>query len=233
MTNDYAGIKHVFFDLDHTLWDFDKNSKLAYEQIFREEKLGIDIDQFISIYQPLNLKFWRMYRHNEISKEELRFQRFKQAFDAVGYATTTAEIDRYADLYIEYLPNHNHLFAGCNEMLETLQKKYVLHIITNGFDEVQDLKMTKSGLSKYFKTCLTAETAGIKKPDSRIFQQALNLAGATASESLMIGDSYEADILGGKNAGLKTIWFHQTDEVIPVDQVIVKKLEEIPDLLGC
>jgi putative hydrolase of the HAD superfamily len=231
MQPDFNDVVHIFFDLDHTLWDFDKNSRLAYQQIFEEEQLPIDIDKFIAIYEPLNLKFWRMYRHNEISKEELRFQRLKQAFDAVGFQTTREQIDRYADLYIEYLPNNNHLFSGCFEMLEALSTKYRLHIITNGFDEVQERKMNMSGLQNYFDVCLTAETAGIKKPAIEIFNQAMQLAGAIPSNSCMVGDSYEADILGGKNAGMHVIWFDPHSTIDGNDIVTISQLSQLTDLL--
>ena len=231
MKEKFKNIEHVFFDLDHTLWDFDLNSKLAYKQIFEEHNVALDLEHFIAVYEPLNLQFWRMFRENKISKENLRYQRLKSAFDACNYEIEDLKINLFADLYIEYLPNYNHLFDGCIEMLESLATQFKLHLITNGFNGVQQNKVKNSGLEKYFDVLLTAETAGVKKPDAKIFLQALKMANASIENSVMIGDSYEADIKGAQNIGLKTIWFHITEEKIPDNEVVVHHLNEIHSLL--
>ncbi|SCY22157.1 putative hydrolase of the HAD superfamily [Nonlabens sp. Hel1_33_55] len=228
--SNFKGIQHVFFDLDHTLWDFDRNSKMAYSQIFEEEQLELDLEEFIAIYEPLNLKFWKRFRESEITKEQLRYQRLKDTFDACNYKVADDHINRYADLYLDYLPNHNHLFPNCLELLDTLKHNFELHIITNGFDEVQARKMENSGLLPYFKYVLTAETAGIKKPDPAIFERAMKDTGARTDNSVMIGDSYEADILGARNAGLRTIWF-TNDSTQAGKESIVADLKEIQSLL--
>jgi putative hydrolase of the HAD superfamily len=232
MTKKFKNIEHIFFDLDHTLWDFDLNSKLAYQQIFQEHEVSLNLDKFIEIYQPLNLQFWRMFRENEISKEDLRYQRLKTAFDACDYLIDDDQIHLFADLYMAYLPNNNHLFEGCVELLDKLQEKYQLHLITNGFNGVQQSKIENSGLSKYFDVVLTAETAGIKKPAAAIFHQALEMAGASVTNSMMIGDSYEADIKGAQDIGLATIWFHITDQEIPDNEVVVHHLKDVYPLLS-
>ena len=226
----YSGIKHIFFDLDHTLWDFDLNSKLAYKQIFEEQKLDLDIDNFISVYEPLNLAFWRKYRNNEIDKEELRYQRLKTAFDACKYPLSDEKINMFADLYIEYLPNYNHLFEGCKDLLDFLSGKYKLHCITNGFEEVQHLKMDRAKLLPYFDVILTAEAAGVKKPDPAIFYKAMEMANASVENSLMIGDSYEADIQGAQNVGMRTIYFNP-EKPSNYSSNQVKRLLEIHSLL--
>ncbi len=228
----FKNIKHLFFDLDHTLWDFDLNSKLAYKQIFEEHNVDLSLDKFIDIYEPLNLEFWRKFRENEITKEELRYQRLKTAFDACNYDVNDDQINLFADLYIEYLPNNNHLFPGCIELLDSLKDNFEMHLITNGFNGVQQNKIEKAGLSDYFKVVLTAEAAGVKKPAPQIFHKAIELAGATMENSIMIGDSYAADIVGARKIGLKTIWFHTTDQEIPQDEVVVHELLEIQSLLG-
>lgn len=228
----FKNVQHLFFDLDHTLWDFDLNSKLAYEQIFKEHDVSLSLDTFIEIYEPLNLEFWRKFRDNEITKEELRYQRLKAAFDACKFEVSDDQINLFADLYIEYLPNNNHLFPGCIELLESLKDHFEMHLITNGFNEVQRHKIEKAGLDKYFKIILTGEAAGVKKPAPQIFHQAIEMAGATIENSVMIGDSYAADILGAQSVGLKTIWFHTTDQDIPEGEVVVHKLLEIQPLLG-
>ncbi|AUC79192.1 noncanonical pyrimidine nucleotidase, YjjG family [Nonlabens sp. MB-3u-79] len=232
MTKKFNNIEHIFFDLDHTLWDFDLNSKLAYKQIFEEHQLTLELDRFIEIYEPLNLQFWRMFRENKISKENLRFQRLKTAFDACDYAVEDEKIHLFADLYMEYLPNYNHLFDGCIELLDQLQDNYRLHLITNGFNGVQQNKIKNSGLDKYFDVVLTAEAAGVKKPAPEIFHKALQMANAEVANSLMIGDSYEADIKGAQNIGLATIWFQLKDEVVPEHEVVVRHLRDIYPLLS-
>lgn len=228
----FKNIEHLFFDLDHTLWDFDLNSKLAYKQIFEEHDIKLDLDTFINIYEPLNLEFWRKFRENLITKEELRYQRLKTAFEACNYTIYDDQINLFADLYIQYLPNNNHLFPGCTELLDNLKGKFKMHLITNGFNGVQQNKIDKAGLSDYFNVVLTAEAAGYKKPAPQIFYQALEMAGASVENSLMIGDSYAADILGAQRIGLKTIWFHTTNQQIPQDEVVVHDLLSIQPLLG-
>jgi len=227
----YKGVEHIFFDLDHTLWDFDLNSKLAYNKIFTEQKLDLDLDRFIKIYEPLNLEFWRKYRNNEISKEELRYQRLKTAFDACEYHLDDDKINLFANLYITYLPNNNHLFEGCHDLLKDLKSRYKLHCITNGFQEVQKLKMDQSNLTQYFDIILTAEEAKVKKPDPKIFHMALERAGATTQNSLMVGDSHEADIIGAQNLGIRTIYF-KIDKPAQFETGQVQKLSEIQSLLS-
>ncbi|KQC32915.1 haloacid dehalogenase [Nonlabens sp. YIK11] len=228
--SNFKGIKHVFFDLDHTLWDFDRNSKMAYAQIFEEEQIGLDLEKFIEVYQPLNLQYWKRFRESEMSKEELRYRRLKDTFDACDFSVADDHINKMADMYLEYLPNHNHLFPNCTPLLDTLKDQFELHIITNGFDEVQARKMQNSGLSPYFKYVLTAETAGVKKPDPAIFERALKDTGATIGNSVMIGDSHEADILGARKIGLRTIWFTDTAHHTH-DEIAVSDLKQIHSLL--
>jgi len=223
----FTGIKHIFFDLDHTLWDFDLNSKLAYGQIFKERNISLDLDRFIGIYEPLNLEFWRRFRENEITKEQLRYQRLKTAFDSCDYRVDDSEINHIADLYMSYLPNNNHLFEGCKELLDALKSKYTLHLITNGFEDVQRLKVKQAGLEHYFDLILTGEAAGVKKPDPGIFYQALEKTGATITNSVMIGDNLEADVKGAQSIGMPAIWFYRTGGSIPVGQLIAKELVDI------
>ncbi|MFN3907957.1 MAG: YjjG family noncanonical pyrimidine nucleotidase [Flavobacterium sp.] len=202
--------KHLFFDLDHTLWDFEKNSALAYERIFEERKLPLHLPKFLEVYIPTNLKYWKLYREEKISQEDLRFHRLKEVFDALNFTSITKnEVMEIAHDYIAYLPTYNYLYEGAMEILEYLQPNYHLHIITNGFAEVQHRKIQQSGLEHYFKTVTNSETAGVKKPNPQIFQTALQLAQANLSESIMIGDSLEADIEGAQNFGLDTIYFNE------------------------
>jgi len=199
-------IEHVFFDLDHTLWDFEKNSALTFEKIFLENKIDLDIEDFLKVYVPLNLQYWKLYRNEKVSKEALRYERLKKSFDAVNYNVSDALIDTLATAYIDNLSNFNHLFEGTLELLDYLkEKKYSLHIITNGFEEVQNKKMINSNLYPYFEQIITSESVGVKKPDARVFEHALDVSKAKRENSIMIGDSLEADIHGAINVGLSAI----------------------------
>ncbi len=198
-------IEHVFFDLDHTLWDFEKNSDLTFHKLFKDYSIDLEVSSFLAVYKPINLKFWRLYREEKISKENLRYQRLKEAFDVVNYDASDDLINVLAIKYIEIMPNFNHLFVGTFDILDYLKEKYQLHIITNGFEEVQSRKMKSSNIDHYFNQVITSESVGVKKPNPRVFEYALNIANASKENSIMIGDSIEADIEGALNFGLKAI----------------------------
>ncbi|MEM6516850.1 MAG: YjjG family noncanonical pyrimidine nucleotidase [Bacteroidota bacterium] len=201
-------IKHVFFDLDHTLWDFDLNSALTFEKIFKLNDLDIDYENFIVHYTPINLKYWKLYREGKIDKENLRYSRLREAFNSVRIEISDEMINRLSEDYITYLTTFNNLFVGTKEILKTLSTRYNLHIITNGFEEAQQKKLDGSEISQYFKSVTNSESAGVKKPNPIIFNYALNLAKAKPEESIMIGDNYEADILGALDVGLDVILFN-------------------------
>lgn len=220
-------IKHIFFDLDHTLWDFDKNSQLTFQQIFKEQNIQLKVVDFLEVYMPINLDYWRLYREDKISKEYLRLNRLKDSFTAVNYNISDDLINIISKDYITYLPNHNHLFEGTIEILEYLHKKYKLHIITNGFEEVQNLKLQKSGIIKYFKEIITSESIGVKKPNPKIFEHALKKVNTVAHNSVMIGDSYEADVLGALKSNMLAIHFtnniKQESGVLCIDKLMKLK----------
>ncbi|CAA0171410.1 putative haloacid dehalogenase-like hydrolase protein [Tenacibaculum maritimum] len=199
-------IQHIFFDLDHTLWDFERNSELAFQRIFEERKIPVSITDFLKIYKPINFKYWKLYREEKVSKEVLRYNRLKETFEELTYSISTELIIAISEDYINFLSDYNHLFEGTIEILDYLKEKYELHIITNGFKEVQHLKMEKSGIKKYFTHIITAESIGVKKPDPKIFAYAMKLAKATPNNSVMIGDSYEADVIGGLDMGMSAIY---------------------------
>ena len=213
--------KHIFFDLDHTLWDFDKNSEFAFDTIFKQQGFDIELSDFLNIYIPRNQHYWKLYQDNQITHDDLRYYRLKDVFDALQIEISESMIHLLSDEYIKYLPEYNHLFDGALEMLDYLKPKYQLHIVTNGFASVQTKKMKNSNIDHYFETITNSEMAGVKKPHKKIFDFALSLSNASKEESLMIGDSYEADILGAQNAGIEAIFFNeqniQTD--MPVFQV--------------
>ena len=201
------GITDIFFDLDHTLWDFKKNSSLTFEYLLKKYKIDIDLNTFLKIYIPINFSYWKLYRDEKITKEFLRHNRLKSTFQKLNLDVKDKVIDQISDDYIFSLPNNNFLIKNGILILDYLMDKYKLHIITNGFAEVQSVKLTQSGMRKYFDKVITSEEAGVKKPDPQIFLHAFKEAGAKPSESIMIGDDFEVDILGAKNVGAKQIFF--------------------------
>nr|WP_311195763.1 HAD hydrolase-like protein [Antarcticibacterium sp. 1MA-6-2] len=160
-------IKHIFFDLDHTLWDFDRNSALTFEAIFKQENLVIDLPDFLHTYIPINNNYWKLYRENKISKEALRTSRLRDCFNCMEVEMSPEVIENLASNYIKYLPDYNNLIEDAIEVLNYLNKKYELHVITNGFEEVQHLKLLNSKISVFFKTVTTSEEAGVKKPEKK------------------------------------------------------------------
>jgi len=218
-------VKDIFFDLDHTLWDFDKNSMLAFKRVFKKFKITIEFHAFLKIYEPINVEYWKKYREDKVSKENLRRGRLIDSFNFFDLIFTTEKIDEIADAYIQELPFDNHLFEGAVEILDYLILKYKLHIITNGFEEVQHKKLKNSGIDHYFSTVTTSEEVGVKKPNSKVFLTALNKANSLPNQSFMIGDSLEADILGANNIGMETIFYNYRNESIS------KKIKSIDSLL--
>jgi len=203
-------ITDVFFDLDHTLWDFEKNSAMAFAAIFEKHKITASLDTFLLHYVPINLKYWNWYRDEKITRDELRYGRFKEAFDLMDHPIDSAAIDVISEDYISHLPLNNHLFDGTIELLEYLKPKYRLHIITNGFSEVQTRKIAGAKIGHYFETITNSEMAGAKKPNPLIFEYALQLANAQKESSIMIGDCIDADVRGALNSGLDAILFSET-----------------------
>jgi len=224
-------ISHVFFDLDHTLWDFDKNSMLAFRRVFKKHNINIEIEDFLNVYEPINLNYWKLFREEKVNKEQLRRGRLTDAFEAFKIKYTIPTIDLLAESYIDELPGDNHLFEGALDILEYLSKRYTLHIITNGFQEVQYIKLKKSGIHDFFKTITTSEEVGLKKPNPVIFIRALEKAKTTEHNSIMIGDSFEADIMGAEAVGMKTLFYNYRNDEVPDNYNVVKKLSEIKNHL--
>lgn len=224
-------IEHIFFDLDHTLWDFDKNSGLAFNAIFSKNKIPVEVDKFLKVYTPINENYWKLYRENKVSQADLRYGRLKDSFDHLKIVTSDEQIELLSQDYIEFLPLHNELLEGAIELLEYLEPNYQLHIITNGFRDVQYKKMRNSKILQYFKTVTTSEDAGVKKPDKLIFEKALEKAGAEVSGSLMIGDNYEADVLGAQKVGMRAILYNYYKQEFAKDCLQVMEMRELASYL--
>ena len=224
-------IKHIFFDLDHTLWDFKKNSSLTFKFLLEKYNISIGLNRFLEIYMPINFSLWKLYRDEKISKEYLRHNRLKSAFEKLDLDISAETIDMMADDYVTHLPDHNFLVKGTLPVLDYLTTKYELHIITNGFTEVQKKKISNSNLDKYFSCIIDSETVGVKKPNSKVFKYALKAAGATQNESLMIGDNLEADIIGALDAGFSAIHFNNNNEPLHSHCKIITDLKSLNSIL--
>jgi putative hydrolase of the HAD superfamily len=219
-------IDHVFFDLDHTLWDFDRNSALTFEKIFHINNISIDLEEFLEIYVPLNLQYWKLYREEKIDKESLRFRRLDDVFKQLRIKVKTRMIYKLSEDYITNLCTFNHLFEGTIEILNYLKPKYKLHIITNGFKEVQHGKLNNAKIDHFFETVTNSEMVGVKKPNPKIFNHALDKARARVEKSIMIGDNYEADILGALSVGFDAICYnYHKDELLENIKYIDNLLE--------
>ncbi|TGE17036.1 noncanonical pyrimidine nucleotidase, YjjG family [Hymenobacter elongatus] len=203
--------RHLFFDLDHTLWDFEKNADETLRVLFELHDLGrfgtFTVDTFIDRYRDVNHALWRLYQSNKITQQQLRSVRFVRTLAKLGVAE--AEVPAtISQQFTELLPRKSAVFPFTYEVLDYLQTKYTLHLITNGFKDIQHVKLASSGLTDYFQEVVTSECSGHLKPDTRMFSHALARAGATAAESLMIGDNLECDVLGAYNAGIDQVYFN-------------------------
>ena len=223
--------KDVFFDLDHTLWDFDKNSKHTFKKILIDNKINIDIDVFLNSYIPINTDYWKLYRENNISKDKLRYGRLNDTFKVLNIDVSTKIIYKLSDDYIKHLSSFNFLIDDTIPILKYLDSRYKLHIITNGFQEVQNLKLINSGIDRFFKTITNSEMAGVKKPNQKIFQLAINKAKTDFNSSIMIGDNLDADIHGALNTGMDAILFNYHKISVPKGVSSIDKLNQLKDYL--
>ena len=227
--------KDLFFDLDHTLWDFETNSRETIQELYTTHRLAelgiVDFDGFYSTYSAHNHRLWDRYTKGFIKQEELRWKRvylslldFKVANEPLAKEMSQA--------YLEILPNKKHLFPYTIEILEYLkQKDYKMHLITNGFESVQFKKIKNSGLQDYFIEVITSEASNSLKPQKEIFEYALKNAKASVEKSIMIGDNEFADIQGGINMGMDTVFVNHIQAIptIPATYTIthLKELETI------
>jgi putative hydrolase of the HAD superfamily len=226
--------KHLFFDLDHTLWDFETNSKESLREIFYNnglDRLTPDFDAFAERYSYHNKRLWDRYHHGYVTQQDLRWKRiwltlvdFKEGSEALAKQLSLE--------YLNILPTKTALFPYCNEIITyLLNKNYTLHLITNGFEEVQMNKLRNSKIDAHFKHIVTSEKAMSLKPHKAIFDYALQLANATHTESIMIGDNLDADIKGARDAGLDTVFvnhIHEQTDLKPTYTIYhLKELETI------
>lgn len=227
----HKSYKHLFFDLDHTLWDFEKNSEHTLKQLYTEYDLnGRGIVDFDALYKSFcihNDRLWTRYRNGYIKREELRWKRmwhmlldFKVADTLLAHEVSTA--------FLEILPTQTTLMPHAKEVLEYCKGRYEIHLITNGFETTQRLKLQYSGISRYFSQLITSEKSNSMKPHPEIFEYALNITNAKAEESIMIGDAIDIDILGAINAGWDTVYYNPMGLPHPRKPTFeIKHLEEL------
>ncbi|HLU86453.1 MAG TPA: YjjG family noncanonical pyrimidine nucleotidase [Taishania sp.] len=203
-------IHNIFFDLDRTLWDFEKNSEATLLQLFEQTKSVHQIPSFHKFhltYKEINSSLWKKYGKGKISKDELRDTRFKNTF--LKFGINNPELNEFFnEEYIRISPLQKQLFPNTKETLQSLKEEgYKMHVITNGFKEVQFTKLENCGLIDFFEVIVSSEEVGFNKPDIRIFNYAIEQAKAINDKSLMIGDDYEVDVIGAEKCGMKAVHF--------------------------
>lgn len=230
-------VNHIFFDLDRTLWDFDRNSESTLRQLFNESVVrnALDFEAFHTSYQRINNLCWELYRKGEMSAPVLRRERFRRVF-ALFNVRDKAEIERWSVEYMEICPRMGYLMPHATETLNRLAaKNYDLHIITNGFTDVQNIKLETAEISSFFGKVITSETAQARKPMREIFQFAVAQTKAQKHRSVMVGDDLECDVNGPLRFGFQAVLFHPDEKTrprVPKGARAAANLAEVGDLLG-
>lgn len=206
-------IRHLFFDLDHTLWDFEKNSKICIRQIYEQHKVifpaEVGFEAFFQKFSTINSAMWNQLDLSLITHEYLRIFRFQKVLQALDIEIDEQFSLELNQMLLDILPYQQHLMDDAFDTLEVLASRdYKMHIISNGYQDIQIKKMKSGGIYHFFNQIITNDIAGARKPEKAIFDFALYKADADIGNSLMIGDNLIADIEGAKNAGLRTIYFN-------------------------
>lgn len=210
------GYKHLFFDLDRTLWDFEANSTATLTAMYYDldlRQLGIlSPEQFIDVYLPINYTCWAAYREGRLSASEIKLKRFEDTYKKFGGASEKL-IQKSRDYYLKELPNNGALMPNVTHVLSELQNDFHLHIVTNGFKTVTQFKMQKSKITPFFNSILSAEEVGVLKPNKKVFETALEKNNAQVYESLFIGDDLVADVQGAQSVGMDQVYFNPKKHV--------------------
>ena len=203
--------KHIYFDLDHTLWDFEKNCKETLNELFIDfnlSNLGIQVTDFIEAYQNINQEMWYLYNRGKLNKSQIRSERFGNTFERMGLKRNDVPSE-LNDEFLKLCPAKGNVIPFAHDVLAYLSgKNYSLHIITNGFKETQHIKITSSNLNVYFDKIINSEICGVSKPDRKIFDYAMELNGTTCEECIMVGDDLYTDIQGANNAGMDSVYYN-------------------------
>jgi YjjG family noncanonical pyrimidine nucleotidase len=208
----HANYEHLFFDLDHTLWDFEGNTYECLAEMYEHfnlQSIGLEgVKPFFENFSKANYLYWAWLENKEITVEQMRRQRFQTALSYLGIEITEIFSLELTHVFLELLPLKKQLIEGAMDVLEYLKPRYSLHILSNGWQDIQVQKMKSAGIDHYFDAIITFETANARKPDKEIFEAALKQTNANLSKSLMIGDNFEADILGAKKVNLDTVFYN-------------------------
>ena len=226
-------VKTIFFDLDHTLWDYDTNARETLFEIYDDFKLNrgfSSAEEFFQTYLVHNEKLWHLYNHGKINRDDIRERRFYQVIADAGMEDKKMA-EAMSDQFMEVCPHKTAVMPGTYEILEFLKPNYQMGIITNGFTDTQDIKMKKTGLDDFFEMVITSESAKARKPSAEIFNTALSESGARTEEVIMIGDNRATDIGGALAIGWKTIWYTKEVEEAPENCWKVGHLEEIAAIM--
>ena len=226
--------KHLFFDLDHTLWDFERNTSEAISEIYNTFKFkdwSFSIEEFIKYFHEANNYLWTKFNHGLIDRIEIRNSRFKIILKKLGFSEKDVP-EGIGDVYLQLAPSKSNVVPFTHEVLEYLQPSYHLHIITNGFDDVQHRKMKAAKIHHFFDKIVTSDSSGHRKPQKEIFEYALDQAGASISNSIFIGDNLDTDIKGAQNAEMDHIFYNpeKIDHSSPVTYEI-NSLQQIMNIL--
>lgn len=228
--------KDIFFDLDHTIWDFDLNAKETLHElyyVYRFDKLfnQASSDLFIETYTENNHRLWHLYHHGRIDRETLRKARFEDTFKQLGVDPSLFPI-AFEEDYLTICPTKTNLFPHAHETLAYLQGKYSLHLISNGFKEACEKKLKHSNLLPYFQTVVISEDVGVNKPNPQIFEHAISQGEASIELSVMIGDNLDADVRGAQNFGMDAIFFNPSQVEKPDDiKFMIIDLKELQYVL--
>ena len=224
--------KHIFFDLDHTLWDFEKNSNETLQELHQTHLDAdlIPLGKFIEVFHRVNTQLWHLHDTFQINAKELRESRFQLIFKEFDFNDTKLA-NSFGEIYLAKTPYKAHLLPRAKEVIEYLHAKYPLHIITNGFPEIQRIKMESGGILNYFKEVVTSAEAGYKKPDKGIFTYLIKKLDTDPQECIMIGDNLLTDIAGAKQAGIDAVFYNPKQEPSQTDAVEITCLSELMSIL--
>ncbi len=224
--------KHIFFDLDHTLWDFDTNANETIDSLYDEFKLNdLNLAEFKKEYHIINKQMWLDYELGKINQFTLRYKRFYDTL--LNFGIDNLEMSHQLGArYLEHLPSRKALMPGAIEVLEYLNSKYKLHLITNGFDKVQHQKLIHSKIDHYFETVITSEFAGYKKPQKEIFHFAISEVSAFPNNCIMIGDNIDNDIIGASKAGIHQVFYNPENQLVEFTPTYeIRHLIELKNIL--
>jgi putative hydrolase of the HAD superfamily len=222
----------IYFDLDHTLWDYDTNARETLTELFDEFQLDqcfLSADAFIKRFYFVNYQLWDKYNKGEIDRAFIRKNRFREVLDGRKEAND-AYFEEMSDYFVHRCPHKPHLMPGALDVVKTLSENYRLGIMTNGFDDVQHIKLEKSGLMPFFEVIITSESSRARKPDVAIFEHALELSSLKQDQVVMVGDNLSTDILGATQAGWHS-WWYNPDRQDGDHRHQIYHLKELLDLL--